>query len=549
MAGIDVSSIVGGQNQSLANAQSQMASDFSQINQLSQQVTDATVASGKDDVAINSQQAQGLLAAQDAARQVAASYGGNPDDVSFIMNKLGAQWMDTEQQRLQALDVVKQKQSVSFMDDPLQWLSNKLTVNTDINQYNDLEEKSNTLYDQLEKINTLNTSTAQSMKAIAQTQTAATVAATTDLAAQKANIANANAKLQGILYNVKGIQDVTQLGQDQVDNTVKQAQTAIAAGHLQVAQAQLTVMQKEMNMKADFYQEEVKQKQQADQSDQAMLDSMNRGFAAMGLPPVDKIKGFNLLKAGGQPGEMAKQALSIGLMNDVTGKPIIAPTAGNAARILATSNSPIATTNPAVKPVTDLLQSEYLQARNPTNAQALGINPKDPTTLDAAVSSMVNGKLKVMASDIKTGDASNLYQAPPLASLATMNGFKQNPLYTKVLEPQIKTGMTETDPMQIAVLTRQAILDKQISLQDAVNGYASLFSHAIAMNNASKDFMRFGIAPQTSYVTDINGTGVFGGSTRVDLSNKAQVTTMFMKLINMQSAGQGSKLDEFFANF
>ena len=529
MAGINLAGIVGGQNASLANAQAQIASDFSTINDLSNSITAATTKEGSDETAVVAQQAAGLLQAQDAARKVAASYGGNPDDVSFIMNKLGEQWQQAEADRQQALNVVQQKQSVSFLDDPLTWFANKLTVNRDIAMYNDDEERSNSLYDQLAKINTLNTTTAESMKAIAQTQTAATVAAATDAAAQKATIAANQAHLQGILYNVKGIQDITTMGQEQVDNSVKQAQTAIAAGHLAVAQAQLGVMTREMNMKADMYQQEVKQKQDQDASDAAMLNSMNIGFATMGLPPVDKIKGFNLIKAGGAPGEIAKQALSIGLTQGVTGKPIIAPNAGASARILASSNSQIAVANPAVKPVTDLLQSSYAVARNPQNAQMMGINPKDNNSVDQAVSGIVNDKLHSMAVDIKTGDTSNIYQAPPLTALATMAGMKQNPLYNAVLEPQVKAGMAEVNPEKILSLTMDAVNNGKISMNDAIAGYSSLFSHAIAMNNASKDFLRFGMVPQASYNTNVNFTGIFGGQTKVDLSNKAQVATMFMK--------------------
>lgn len=539
-SGGDYQAMVAQQQRNLTNAQSQMASDFSQINDLSTAITTATKAAGSDDVAIASQKAQGLLAAQDAARSVASSYGGNPDDVSFIMNKLGQQWEQSESDRLAALKVVTDKQSVSFADDPLTWFANKFSINADINKYNDLEEQSNTLYDQLSKINTLNTTTAESMKAIAQTQTAATVAATTDAAAQNANIAASKAQLEGLTYNIKGIQDVTQMGQDQVDNAVKGAQTSIAQGHLAVAQQQLVVMQKELGMKADLYQEEIKQKQQVDASDQATLDAMNRGFATLGLKPMDKVKAFTLMKAGGEPGELAKQALSIGLMGDAVGKPIIAPTTGTTARLLAMSNSPLATVNPAVKPVTDLLASEYNTVRNPQNQAQFGVNPKDVSTLDSAVSGQVNAAVIKMAQDIKPGDNSNIFQAPPLTALATMPAVKDNPLYAKVLAPQVKAGMAETDPNKILSLTVDAIQQGTISLQDATSGMAGLFSSAAAMNTATKDYLRFGIAPQASYTTTLNMNGTFGGSTRIDMTNKAQVTTAIMNYLshktNLQQA-------------
>lgn len=542
MAGLDVASMISGQNINIANAQSQMASDFSQVNDLANTIATATQAQGTDEAAIATQQAQGLLQAQTAARQVAASYGGNPDDVSFIMNKLGQQWMDTESQRLQAEKIVQQKQSVRFSDDPLQWFENKLSVNTDINNYNNLEEQSNMLYDQLNKINTLNTSTAESMKAIAKTQTAATVAATTDAALQKTTIAADQAKLNAVLYNVKGIQDITQMGQQEVDNAVKGAQTAIAAGHLAVAQQQVQIMQKEFDQKAAFYAQEVKDKQQADATDAYVADMTNKGRAAMGLTPLPPAKIFAMFKIGGEAGEAIKMQYSAGSATDALGKPIIAASAGTAARMLAVNNSPLATTNSAVKPVLSVLSNAYNTVRNPQNQGLYGVNPKDVSTLDNAVSGVVNKTVVAMASEIKPGDQSNIFQAPPLTALATMPAVKDNPLYQKVLAPQVKAGMVETDPTKLLSLTVDAIQNGQINLGDAASGLSSIFTAAAAMNTATKDYMRFGITPQANYITPIDMTGVFGGITKVDMTNKAQVTTAIMKYLANNSRLQSLQI-------
>lgn len=533
--GQDYQSAIAAQQSQLTNAQSQMASDFSQVNDLANRIVTATTAQGTDEAAIATQQAQGLLKAQEAARSVAASYGGNPDDVSFIMNKLGQQWMQSEAERQQALDVVQKKQSVSFMDDPLTWLSNKLTINRDIAMYNDDEERSNTLYDQLNKINELNSSTAKSMQAIAQTQTAATVAATSDAALQKATIAANDAKLKGVLYNVQGIKDITQLGQQEVDNSVKAAQTAIAAGHLAVAQQQVTIMRDEYEQKAALYAQEVKDKQRADATDEYVADKTNIGRAALGLNPLPPAKIFAMFKLGGDAGEALKQQFSIGSISDATGKTIIAPSTGTAARVLATNNSPLGVQNPAVKPVLSLLSDSYNTARNPQNQQQFGINPKDVNTLDNAVSGIVGQRVVQMASNIKPGDNSNIFQAPPLTALATLPAVKQNPLYQKVLEPQVKAGLAETDPTNLVSLTVDAIKQGQINLSDGASGLASLFNAAAALNTSTKDYMRFGIAPQTGYHTTVEMTGLFGGSTKVDMTNKAQVATVIMRYLANQS--------------
>lgn len=543
--GYDVSQAISSQNNLLLGAQQQVASDYSQVNQAGAAIINATKAAGLDTQTIDTQKAQGLLDAQDAAQRVATSYGGNPNDVSFIMTQLGAQWQQTEAARLDAEKVVQQKQSVSFLDDPLTWLSNKLTVNTDINNYNNLNQQSDDLFAQMKGINDLNTSTAESMRSIATTQTAGTVAATSDLAAQQTAIDSAKAQLQSSLYNAAGVKAVTDLSQDSVDNVVKGAQTAIAAGHLAVAQQQASIMQAELNQKTALYAQEVKDKQQADASDAQMLQYTNVGRSAMGLPALaDSTKLLTFIKMGGPEAEAIKQQMTSGAMSSaIGGKPVIAATAGTSARLLANSGSPLATSNPAMKPVIDLLSNSYTEAKNPQTQAALGINNKDLNSVDSGISSLVNNQVVQMAGNIKTGDASNIFQAPPLTALASMASVKSNPLYTSVLEPQVKAGMTETDPNKLLMLTSAAVEAGQISVQDAANGMSALFRSAIALNTETKDYMRVGITPQTSYNTTLQATGTFGGSSRIDMTNAAQVTTALMKQLAItrqtQSIGLG----------
>lgn len=543
----DVASLISNQNSQIVNAQAQMGAEFAQVGAISDAITKAAQSAGTDEQTINTQQAQGLLAAQDAARKVASSYGGNPDDVSFVMTQLGQQWMDTTQQQIQAEKVVQAKQSVSFLDDPLQWFSNKLTINSDISNYNNLEEQANTEYTALSRINTLNTQTADSMKAIAQTQTAATVAATSDLAAQKATIASKQAALQGILYNVKGIQDVTAMGQEQVSNSVAGANLAISAGHLSVAQAQLGIAEKEAGMRAQALQMEIDSKKGDVAFNQTLADQTNAGRASMGLAPLPPVKILSMFKIGGEAGEALKQQYTAGALTVATGKTLIASNPGTAARYLATSASPLTTTNPAVKSVVNVLETAYTQARNPQNAPALGINLKDINSVDNGVSTLVGQQVTTMAANIKPNDHSNIYQAPPLASLASMKSMQDNPLYQSVLKPQIAAGMTETDPVKLLQLTSAAVQAKQINLQDAAAGLAGIFQSAVTMNTATKDYMRFGIAPQTSYITTLPNANesllgsVFGSSSaRVDMTNKAAVTTALMRYMNSVHYNAGS---------
>jgi len=242
-----------------------------------------------------------------------------------------------------------------------------------------------------------------------------------------------------------------------------------------------------------------------------------------------------LIKLGGPAGEAIKSQLITGSLTDATGKTIISSTAGGAARILAMNQSPLATVNPAVKPVVTVLQSAYDTVRNPANAGQFQIKPGDTQTLDSTVSAIVNQKVTAMAADIRPNDASNIYQAPPLTALAQQAEVKSNPLYTKVLEPQIKAGMAETDPNKILQLTIDAIQQGHINLGEAASGLSGLFRSAALVNSVAKDYMRFGIVPQTSYNTTLDMTGVFGGQVKINMMDKAQVTAAIMKSLSAQT--------------
>lgn len=529
----DVLSSVQTQNAALAAGQGQMSDIFQQISGQADAIAAAAQQSGTDKAAIVQQAKQGELDAQTATRAVAASYGGNPDDVSFIMDKLGQQVLESQQARSAALATIQQKNSVSILDDPLTWLTNKLTINDDINKYNSADAEYEDAVKGIQNINTLNTTTAQGQLAIAKTQTVATVAAAADQAKQDANIEVAKSKLQGLLYNAQGLEKTLTLGQNQLNNAMDAQRAVIASGQLANAQAGLALQRQEFGLRSQMWQESLAQKAKADATDAQMVNWYNQGAAALGQKPIDSNKILAMAKAGGSVSQTVQALIVSGMQSDSMGKSIIAPTPGQAAMVMLHSNSPLATVNPAVKPVVDLLDNTMRGVQNPTLAAQLGVDKNKPDTIVSAVNSQLKPVLDRMSSNIRVDDTSNIYQAPDMVTLGKSAAVQQTVFYQKVLQPLIAAGgLNTTNPNQIMSFASDAMNKGTISMNDAVNGISTLFNAAAAINNQTKDYTRFGLPPQSLYRTQIDYTSTFGGSSVVDLTNKAAVTNAFAKVLS-----------------
>lgn len=546
MAGVDLASVMAGvqtQNAALSVGANTVSDLYSQISGQADQMAASATQAASDKATIVQQAQQGKLDAQTATRAVAASYGGNPDDASFIMEKLGNQMLQGMQERQAALQEVQSKQQGSLLDDPIGWLGNKLTINDSIGRYNTADAEVQDAQKGLDAINTLNQQTAAGQLAIAKTQSVATVAAAADEQIQQGQLEAQKMKLQGLLYNADGVTKVLAMSQEQLNNTMQAQQAANASGHLALAQQGLQLQQQEFAQRTTEFQDRLKRQQTTDTENATVADLFNKGRATIGAPPLDLNKVNVMLKAGGELGAQANAYVTMGMQSDAVGGPIIAANPGTAARMLTLTQSPIATSNPAVKPITDLLQQMQRQVYDPVNAGVLGVNKSDPTTADRAIMTTIKPIIQQMQANIKPGDASNIYQAPQLQSIASSAAVQATPFYQKVLQPLIAAnGITSADPNQLMSLANVAIADGRLNINDASTGIAAIYSAAVQINQQSKGYMRFGIPLQMGYPTEVSSQGIFGGAKVVDMTNVPAVTNALTKQLSQKSRNMDTGL-------
>lgn len=142
-----------------------------------------------------------------------------------------------------------------------------------------------------------------------------------------------------------------------------------------------------------------------------------------------------------------------------------------------------------LKQVMDLQLEKY---RQPTV-----VIPKDIEGRKTDFNNTAKQFTDILAADIKTGDASNPYSAPPMSVLTDKAAVINTPLYQKVLKAK---NMQETNPQSIMDAALEGVFAKVITPEEAAAGIEAVFEAAAAHNNVFQGgFERVGLPSQTTY--------------------------------------------------
>jgi len=126
--------------------------------------------------------------------------------------------------------------------------------------------------------------------------------------------------------------------------------------------------------------------------------------------------------------------------------------------------------------------------------------PKDPAAVAAAFNNLAAVLMKEKAAEVKFGDNTNPYQAPPMATLAQFARVKNDHFYKKVLAAK---NYTEVNPQLILQDAKAALNSGTISPEGIAKGVTTLFQTAAAHNNTmGGGFSRYGLGEfnQKSYI-------------------------------------------------
>lgn len=172
-----------------------------------------------------------------------------------------------------------------------------------------------------------------------------------------------------------------------------------------------------------------------------------------------------------------------------------------------------------------LKQISSLQAAKDAQAAGQGIKPsKDPEVLKAAYNQTAAEFMTINENEIKTGDMSNPFHAPPMTVLSGTAAVQSTALYQKVLKPM---QMKETNPQKIFDAAISGVAAGTLAPEEAASGIKAIFDTAAAYNNElDGGFTRVGLDPQTTYnsTLELEAFGFFE-KVRENLAFQTQLVT------------------------
>lgn len=504
-------------NQSIDTATSQLV-DVYKSQQAGYDANAAIIsAMGSNAVIIESAKQSADLATQQARLKAANNLGTNYRDQGEVLSSLSETISTEYAKKDQALQAIEAKQSVSFFDDPLSWISNQFTINDDIDKHNAADARLTAAQDQMQKLNTLTQSTIVTQNQLNESVTAASIKATTDNLALKAQ-ADANLqKIQGQVYNADAIKAALSADKEKLQNTFSVFSAQKQEQQVEIALAHLALSREEFSWKQE-------EKNKGKQEDSYLLEQINAGRklrmgdqADLILPGSTRAGTvLSLLKSNSPAGKEFQDDYMIAQQSQVSGTRMLAPSAAKAIELL-NSGVPVKLV-PAQESVKGVLNSALSQIQDQIAKGTL--DPKNRDAVNSALNKAAKGIVDSQGAKVVPGDADNIFNIPSVNTLiANSPTLQKLPVVQKVIAPLVATGADLTDPNKVMGALTDAIKSGKISYSDALEA-TSIYQVGVRSNMEAKQLTSLGITPKWSYNVSVrtDPEAVFGGTEVVDLT-------------------------------
>ena len=496
-------------------------------------------------IAAKQQELQGQLQAQQASRQIADSLGANPETQNFKLAMLGQSFWDNFNVANAEADKIAKKRSVGFLDNPLEWIANQFTLDSDIARHDAAARNANVAIGAMQQINATVTSSATAQKSIAETVTRDSIAQQMKSAEIMSQLTQMDMQQKNLSYDLEGIKLLQAGNERMMDRATKinqiqvqQQQLAISQGHLALAQAEAADRAKMRSAELEKLNEEKAGWQEATRA-------YNVGAGTLGLPAVSEGELKQRIKFGGETAKKDfEQNYQIGISRAATGQGIIAATPGQAAITIAQKRAPL---NPGMQETKDFLMGTMQQAV--TQAQALDpTKPLKPDAVAQATTELASQRGIAMAKDVgKDPFGKNIYKAPDYKTMMDVPSVGKSVFGQKIVGPQIAGGGSATNPETLIDAGLVAVSAGQMTYRDFVDGFVNYFNEAKNWNNATKNFKAVAMPLQSTYKASVyNGTSSpFRRTNIVDLSDRAQVENFLLRR-RAASLSQSGGVESFF---
>lgn len=549
MAGISLDDLIS-QATSFKQGADQAASSLMNISKTQQDIS-------QSDASIYAQQATdtGTITAAKVAAQLQTQNNNQKTGVAFgtdmgaqneQLSKLALDSQSAYVDKVQALQAIKKKQDVSPLDDPINYIINKFTINGDIDKFNLAEQTEDAANKRIQAINANTQTTVNTQNMLSQPMTQAAADAATRNAAATALLDAHKSQQQGLAYNAQGISaalSTTQAGlqAEFQANTAKNTEQTIGISlqHLklaqdQAAQSRLQFEQGQQNL------------QDTNAYAASTIDTINKGRqvrmgdAYVPLDPTQSKLIVGSIRSKNPIGEALMADYSIGERSNMAGAPILGTSPAQTIDLMSRTNVALTPSQQVIRDsILGQAVSDLKTAQTPGSASGkvypglVGVNFKDKDAISSALNTHAQQLLDQSAKVIKVGDATNPYQIASIKDLATNSPTIANlPTYQTVLKPLLDKGVEINDPKQVMALVGSAVAGGLLDHNTAASDIATIYQMGVKTNLATRQFTTFGLKPSLSYNAQVETSpaALFSSSGVINMTDINQINKTLVQV-------------------
>ena len=480
----------------------------------------------------------GDLSTQQARIKIGTDFGTNRQAQNQIYSALAEMERSAWAKETDARQRVQEKQSVDFFSNPLKYIVNQVTVEKDLNDLKNAESLRKAAAQRIQDLNAVTQSSAQVQANFAETLTQESADAAIRLAAVNTQRAMNETELKAIQYNIEAIRIAR-------DAPIKNLELMFQIRSAQQAEEQLGISRRSaarQDMLAQLAIEREKRlaaKEGQDANAQAENESqimsyVNTGRALRGLAPITDMKQKEVLQIlrAGPNSKLGQEFLfdfNMGQQESFkqgTGGARFAENGSQMLQLLQ-SGIPINTTAEQQTVLTRLKDAVALtQGQNAKQP----LDPKDKEGAMKRLQQNVDAIVKQDMDNVRLGDAKNPYSIPTLNVLAaSIPSIAANPAYNLSLKKRVEAGEDFTDPGKIITALAEDMRAGKISYAQALSA-TEIFTRAVAINNESKGFKRFGLPEANEFNAIVDTMPMIpGGSQQVNFLRPDSLGRAIMK--------------------
>lgn len=485
----------------LRAASDQITSLTSQQAALDRQSASAYTETGLDQAQLAKDQGNLALQTQGKIQNTATGWGVTPDKGGDVLYALGQEYQKNQQLRREAFDRYEQKQSVGFLQNPIQYLINQSTIDQDIDAFNNATVRADMAARQMQETNAAVQQGAKTALDVGTKVTTATIATNARIASAESTQKSLEAQRKALADQALGVEKVVQLDVQKQHLLFQFQERKDAEQRMKWARDQHVMAQEEFARKKQMWTAE-------DALSDLEFEKVQTGHLARTgqlIPDAVKPMVRAMLKSPkGPTGEFA-QDYAIG--GNVQGTP--GSIAHSPSDLLRLSEQYGYNWRPGQEGLRQILQEGKdhlgkilregkIEEIGPDGKKIMvPITSKDQEKLKYEFDRYVNSRVAQDFADASVTSASrpNLSRIPDLGAIVKMKpGIMAQQVNVDVLKPLLESGVNP-DPNVVWGAYMSAVASGKANIYDAIAGYSQIYQSGVLLSQASQGLSVLGVIP------------------------------------------------------